>query len=213
MARKPRSVGWTKKRTAEFAQALATLEISLEQLEDAPKMDHLFEAIGGREKAFEFLSFSEEGEVRTIFQLRRRLTPEQQRDVPMEAYALAAGMSPKRLFGFISQELMDQSMKVSAMIAKMAHPELVQSTIEFASKASGFKDREALHKAVGFLPTPKNSFTVVHGDQHVSRAHVNMAVLPPLENVSRDLSKRFIDVVPAAPQLAAPVEDNEEEGE
>lgn len=211
MARKSGSVTWSKQRTAEYAEALGRLEITQDQLDFAPKMDHLFEAIGGREKAFEFLSFSEEGEVRTIFQLRARLTKSQKRDVPLEAYAIAAGMSPKRLFGFISQELMDQSMKMSAMIARLAHPELVQDSIKFASKPAGIKDREMIHKAVGFLPTPKNHFTVVNGDQHVSRAQVNMAVLPPLESVSRDLSQRFIDVAPVAPQLPAPAENDDED--
>jgi hypothetical protein len=185
--------------TAKAAVAGVTipiLEVTPEQLAAAPRIEHLLKPIGTRAAVFEYLSASEEPEVRAIFQLRQRLTEEQKNAVPIEAYALAVKISPKKLFGFIMQEVMDQSSKTVTMVAKLHHPAIIETTIKQAKKAAGVKDREMMHKALGFLPTPKNSVTVIHGDQNVNKNRVNLAVLPPLENVARDLTQRFIDLVP-----------------
>jgi len=177
-----------------LADAYDRLEITPEQVAASPRIDQLLAAVGSRTKIFDYLAASEEPEARVVFNLRSRLTRSQQLNVPLEAYAVAAKLSTKKLFGLIMQEVMDNSTKISAMLAKIHHPEVVQTSIKQAKKPSGIKDREMLHKAVGFLPTPKNAFTVVVGDQHINRNKVNVAVLPPLENVARDLNQRFIDL-------------------
>lgn len=197
--------------SVHYFSALNMLEITEEDLEDVAKIDDLFNEIGGREKAFEYLAFCEEPDALKIFQLRRRLDPDQRQQLPLEAYAVAAGITPKRLFCMISGEIMERSMKMSAMLAKLHHPEVVQQTIAVAMTKNGYKDREALHKAVGFLPTPKNSFTVVHGDQNINRTRLKVTVLPTLEEVARDLSSRFIDAVPTRTLPAAPPPEEEEE--
>ena len=184
--------------------AYPLLGVTVEQLQAQPRIGHLLSRVASIATIFDYLAGSEEPEVQAICHLRQQLTVNQQDTVPFEAYAVAMKMPTKKLFGLIMQEIMEQSTKLSALLAKMHHPEIVETSIEQAKKPAGIQDREMLHKAIGFLPTPKNSLTVVNGDQHINRNRVNVAVLPPLESVARDLNQRFIDLVPKKDVRAIP---------
>jgi len=188
-----------------LASAYALMEITAEQVANAPKIEHLFRRIGGRVAALRYLESSEEPEAEAIIKLCRKLPKYWVRQIPLEAYALAVKISTGRLFGLIAQELMDESEKVVELLTRARHPEVVQKTIQMALKPSGVKDRQMLHKATGFLPTPKNSFTLINNRAHIdTRSMTKVAVLPPIEMVARQLMESFREIVP--PQLPVPAE-------
>jgi hypothetical protein len=144
-----------------------------------------------------YLEGSEEPEAQAVIKLYRKMPKYWVRHVPLEAYAVAAKISPTKLFGLIAEEMMDEGQKTIELLTRASHPEVVQKTIQMALKPSGVKDREMIHRAIGFLPTPKNSCTVVNNRAHIdARSTANVAVLPPMEMFSRRLMQCFNDIAP-----------------
>ena len=188
---------------SRLASAYTVMEITAEEVANASRIEHLFRRIGGRVAALHYLENSEEPEAQAIVRLQRRMPASWLRDIPLEAYAVWAKISPKKLFGLIAQEMMDESEKVVELLTRVRHPDVVQGSIDVALKPGGVKDREMLHKAVGFLPTPKNSSTAINYRTHIA-ARANVAVLPPVETFARELMECFREIPP--PQLPVPAE-------
>ena len=176
----------------DFAsEALALLEVTQEQLDGVPKIEHMFRGIGGTPKVFEYLEGSEEPEARALLSFRARLTERHIAAVPFEAFCIAAGVTTKRMFGIISQEVMDQGEKMTKLLAKASHPQVVQATINNALMPFGEADRKMLHQNAGFVPVPRTSVTHFHGDVDARTQTQNIAVLPPVEDSVKRLNDRF----------------------
>lgn len=194
-------------------EAYAAMGITAEQVTASPRIEHLFKQIGGKAKVFEYLSGSEEPEARRACELYSILKGKHRKVVPFEAYCVAAKVSVKKMFGIISEEVMDQSSKVSTLLSAAKHPEVVEATIEGALQPHGQVDRKMLHLARGFVPVPKNNVTYVRGNLDQSTHQTaNIAVLPPVENTIKILSDRFNVGLPVPPALP-PVEDQIYEGD
>ena len=73
--------------------------------------------------------------------------------LPVEAFCLAAGVSPWRVLEGITVVAVRQGAQASAILAAVVHPSVVEKTVERALQDDGTKERMMLHKAVGFLPT------------------------------------------------------------
>lgn len=207
-----------KDTEAYCVEALILLDITQEQLDASPKIEHLFRGIGGTPKVMEYLSGSEEPEARLVLGLAAKLSGRQRQSVPFEAYCIAAGITTKKMFGVISAEVADQSDRAAALINKASRAEIMESTVSSAKTLLGVKDREMLHKANQFLPTPKNTFTVVNGTQiNDNRQQTAVAVLPPLEDGIRRSSNRFNEIIaervkalPAAVEEAELLDEEDE---
>lgn len=186
--------------------AYTLLCIEPHEVDSAPRISHLLKAAGIYSTVFDILSGSEEPEARKLVEMRARLNKRQARVVPFEAYCVAAEIAPKKAFGIISQETMDQCGQVSVLLAKAAHPKVVQATIESAITLDGVADRKMLHQHESFVPIPKTSITNIHGHQMIdARQQVqNIALLPPLEDVVTRMHDRFNDL---APPRALPTPD------
>jgi len=195
------------------ADGLARLRVTPGQLAEVPQIDHLFKPIGGRLKVLEYLAGSEEPEAQLITRMARELIPHQRRDVPFEAYCIAANVTTKKMFGIISQEVMEQSRMAVSLLSKARHVEVVQATIDAALHPLGVQDRRMLHQAEGFVPVPKNNITHIHGNVDARTQTANVAVLPPVEESVRRLSDRFNTgiEVQALPQISD--DDGGEDGD
>jgi hypothetical protein len=79
------------------------MEITAEEVANGPKIEHLCRRIGGRMAALRYLECSEELEAKAIVRLQRRMPASWVRDIPLEAYAVWAKISPKKLFGLIAR--------------------------------------------------------------------------------------------------------------
>jgi hypothetical protein len=83
-------------------------------------------------------------------------------------------------------------MHQAQMIAALAHPRVVEKTIERALTDEGIADRMALHKAMGFLPTPKGSQTIISIMQSAqANTAVQTVAAPPPEDTIRRLANRL----------------------
>lgn len=157
-----------------------------------------------------YLKCSEAPEARKIVDLYYSL-PKNQRDlIPIEGYCLAAGISTQLILELVTRTCATVSRQTSALIAAASHPAVVDKTVEMALTDDGIEDRQTLHKAVGFLPTPKGAQIAVNVAANAA-AHANAAAqtlivaAPPPEATIRRLSDRFNEarlVAGASPIIA-----------
>jgi len=92
--------------------------------------------------------------------------------LPLEAFALAAGIEIPALLGDILVALQRASANLVKVIALSAHPKLVRTRVAQALTPGGVADRNALDKALRFLPTPKGMTIVMAPDTHAEASGV-----------------------------------------
>lgn len=111
---------------------------------------------------------------------RLRMSPEQ--------ICEQSGVPQKVIFGVIAGQLWEIGYQQADMMLALKHPSIVAQAIKQAMKPGGFKDREALLKANGVIPIPKNNS--IHFHKHVSggaaargdSAEAPPAILPSFED-------------------------------
>lgn len=179
-----------------------------------PKIEPLLKQSGLLEKVWSYLETSADEIARLLVAQKYKLSNVSQRNsVPFEAYCVAAGIETKRALGIIISEVYSQNEQAALLMASAAQPSVVQATIDRAIEAGGSRERDMLLKHSGFVPVPKTSVTIVRGGHNVIGDQVNqVAVLPPIESVVRQVSDRFNErLLSSAPPIA--VMPELEEGE
>ena len=86
------------------------------------------------------------------------------------------------------------AMYQAQIIAALSHPRVVEKTIERALTDEGIADRMAFHKAMGFLPMPKGSQTIISIIQHAQTnvsAQAPVVSAPSPEETIRRATNRF----------------------
>jgi hypothetical protein len=138
-------------------EALRRLKIKPEQLESSPRITPMFKkAEGGLRAVLNAMRFSAADESIAAFLKKYDAIPAGDRGhVPWEAIALSAKIDLQRLTGAILFAMQAASVNTVKVIALSAHPLIMQKTIEFAQMPGGIKDRNTMHQALGFLPSPK----------------------------------------------------------
>jgi hypothetical protein len=123
--------------------------------------------------------------------------------IPLEAYCVAANVSPLSILAILTGEIVRLGAQASTIIAAINHPRVVQKSVEMALTDEGIEDRNLLSKATGFLPTPKGSQTLVQVNTNATAnaAAAPVTIAPPPEQTIRRLVDRFNDAreLPAAP--------------
>lgn len=144
---------------AYLSRFLTQYKIGKRQLENCPKIeDRLRKVIGGRLRAIETLKFSQHPDARKLLEFCQRIKFANREKVPFEAMCLAAGVDVVTIWGALILAARDVSRAESALITMTEHPDVVRATVDFAKGSLlASKDREMVHKAVGWLPTPKGS--------------------------------------------------------
>jgi hypothetical protein len=105
-------------------------------------------------RALDFLRFSEDPEARKVVDAYFSVPESYRRLLRPEAFCHAAGVSAWRVLEIIAGTAVRQGAQASAVIAAIAHPRVVEKTIDRALQDDGTRERMMLHKAVGFLSTP-----------------------------------------------------------
>lgn len=113
--------------------------------------------------------------------------------MPIEAYCLTADVPTMTILEILVGVVVRQGAQASTIIAAVNHPRVVQKTVEMALTDDGIEDRNTLHKAVGFLPTPKGAQTTIQVTQNANAAATAQAasLAPPPEATIRKLADRF----------------------
>ena len=158
-----------------------------------------------------YLSASEHPDARAILDARNSLPRYMANLLPIEAFCCKAGISPPRVLEMITVVAMRMGAQASTMLAALSHPEVVKRTIESALTDAGADERAILHKATGFLPTPKGAQTQISIPVNVSAASAATSTAqaasvsaPSPDNTIRRLSER-LNLRPAVSQPALPV--------
>jgi len=127
--------------------------------------------------------------------------------LPIEAFCLAANVSPLRILETITATIVRLGAQASTIIAAVNHPRVVEKSVEMALTDDGIEDRTLLAKAVGFLPTPKGSRVIVNASATAnSESTAQSAVVAPApENTIRRLVDRLNEARGILPTGAQPV--------
>ena len=155
-----------------------------------------------------YLKASASDAARKILDLYYSLPRDQRNLVPLEGYALAACELSTHVLDIITQSVAMFSRQQSAIIAAANHPSVVDKTVEMALTDEGIEDRNVLHKAMGFLPSPRGPSTIVNVAANASakaESSPQIAVVaPPPEQTIRRLVDRFNEGPRAALPAAMP---------
>lgn len=138
---------------------------------------------------------------------------EQQARGAADAVCEQIGLAPVDLLRIVADLTCRIAMYKAQIIAALSHPEVVAKTVDLALNAPKGKDRlaaqVALHKAMGFLPTPKASQTTIGVIMQNAQGN---ATAPPIveaprpEDTIRQLDRRFNESrrLPDTPALKPP---------
>ena len=87
----------------------------------------------------------------------RKISARDIKKLSFEAMCVRARVSPVEMLGAILMAAKSMKATESALTAILAHPGVVQATVDTAKVAgpAGYSDRRMLHEAVGFLPSKK----------------------------------------------------------
>lgn len=172
------------------------------------------------ESIFDVLETSDDPDARKVLEKYYSIPLTHRRSLEIEAFCVAAGVPTLRVLELIVGSIVHMNHRLSEAIANVASPAVVRKTVEMALTDEGTKDRELIHKATGFIPTPRGGPSVrvnVNQAQTQQAAAVASAVAAPRpEETIQRLVDRFNDARPAIfPQTvleasSVPVDDSEE---
>lgn len=77
--------------------------------------------------------------------------------VTISEICVAAGIRPIDLLGTATKAVFQYSQTASSLISSSHHPKITQKTINMAMEDGGWRDREMIHTAQGYLPLPKGA--------------------------------------------------------
>jgi hypothetical protein len=103
-------------------------------------------------RPLEYLRNSEDPDARKVVEAYYKVPESYRRLLRPEDFCHAAGVSPWQVLEFITVVVVRERAQVSAMLASLMLPRVVQKTVERALQDDGFRERRMMLKAVGFLP-------------------------------------------------------------
>jgi len=162
------------------------LGVTPEQVGAVRPLSLLVRKFGGRKsEAIGLLRSSEDSAARAFLEVYDDAPAASRKQLPLEAFCVAAGIPPRRLWEIIAGEKFERDAMVCAAIVGTNLPEIVEKTVEFAKKPGRWRDRMALLEATGFLPTPSR------GSQTMVTVQAEHNEWPPLRR--RSNPDRFND--------------------
>lgn len=139
-----------------------------------------------------YLAASEAEEARKVLAVRASIPAICSKALPIEAFCLAASVSPLRILEILTATCVRMGAQASTLIAAINHPRVVEKTVEMALTDAGTEDRATLHKHAGFLPIARGPQTTVNVNASASaNAAAQVVAAPPPEQTIRRLTDRF----------------------
>jgi hypothetical protein len=155
-----------------------------------------------------YLDSSADPEARKVLDVYYAMPRTLARILPVEAFCLSVAVSPLRILEILTATAVRLGAQASMLVAAVSHPRVTQKTVEMALTDEGTEDRATLHKATGFLPTPRGAQTNITIAQNASaqaNAQAASVTAPPPEATIRRMVNRFNDAR-GTPALPASVE-------
>jgi len=130
---------------------------------DAPQISPLLRQNGIKPaRLVEVLRCDTEPESLAFIQFWDSLAISARHDIGLEVAALAAGLTPRRLWELYHGATLMQAKESVAVMMAEALPAIMKRALSRAKTVKGDRDRERIMKAARILPTPKGSTTVIY---------------------------------------------------
>ena len=137
--------------------------VTAEQLADQPQVTPLLRQNGVKpSRLVEVLRCDTELESLAFVQFWDSLSSTARSDIGLEVAALAAGLTPRRLWELYHGATLMQAKESVAVMMAEALPAIMRRALSRAKTVKGDRDRERIMKAARILPTPKGSTTVIY---------------------------------------------------
>lgn len=150
-------------RNAEAAAVRITEAITKKVFEPKPleilpfesTLAYVFKGSGGKQTAVEAARMAQEDDPRLkkMVYAWDSATERDKTTIKLEDLCSAADITPDEFLGLIIPALWRRNLDIGKLIAAMAHPQVVEASIQAAKTQWGSLDRQMLHTASGFLPT------------------------------------------------------------
>ena len=140
------------------AELLRRLEVDEDEIAQHPKIASLLRENGvSLERLAEILRRDSSPESRAFVDVWDSLTAPSRSLAGIEAIALSAQITPRRLYELFAGAAMMQSRESVALTIALNLPAVMRTTVKEAKTAKGHCAREHLYKASQVLPTPQGS--------------------------------------------------------
>lgn len=207
-----------KIRPEDYAQYGITPEDVAAQPSITPQINRMYAALRRQgtsmpRNIIAYLRASDSPEARKVLKIYDMVQPHQ-RHFPIEFFCVVAEVSTLSLLGKLAESVVRMGATLDTVIGAAMHPQVVEKTVEMALRDEGIEDRTILHKATGFLPSPKGAQTTIHLTQNAT-AQVAEFRAPSPEQTIRRLVDRFHaergTALPpsSASEIPSPVEEKE----
>jgi hypothetical protein len=113
-------------------------------------------------RPLDLLEWSDDPEARKVLQKYRSVPKTYQKLLPVEAYCLAAGVSPWKVLEVVAAVAVRNGAQAAVVLAAVWGPSVVMANIRRALTDKGIRDRELFFKATGLLPI--RAFSDLTGD-------------------------------------------------
>lgn len=154
---KPKNVPFPDSRDRK-TDALRRAGVKREDLIGVPQISHILKhAEHGLAQVIDALRGYDEEDAQDFIEKYDSLSPSDRARLSIEEICVAAGVKTLDLLGCATKALVLESQTVSSIIAATSHYRVVNKTVKMALEDGGHRDREMLHTATGFLPSPKGS--------------------------------------------------------
>lgn len=216
-------------------EAITLLGLTPEQVDAQPLITPVLRKVKILEDVPEYLRISDEPDARCFMGVFDGLPKNRRRDAPLEAVAIAAGLTTTRLFELIAGAVFTQSRYEAALLAAASHPKVVAKSIEKALEEplkieredgsvawlpakSGLADRKMLHLQAGFIPVPKTQIVSLPGVKSIdARTQTAVSILPAVESsvqrLADRLGERLLEAPSDRPEIVESEDDEETEDE
>lgn len=150
-----------------------------------------------------YLALTDHADARKVLSAYNSLSSSLQRVTPIEAYCVAASVSPLLVLDMLVAAVSRSGALAAAVVAAANQPRVVQKSVEMALTSEGILDRQLLARATGFLPSPRGSQINIHtsASANAQSAAVTPASAPAPEQTNRRLAERLSELrgLPPAP--------------
>lgn len=184
----------TPRKISTQERIQSELGITREKMREQVKVSHNFQYIeGGEAMVIEYLRASDDDDVRKFLDVYDNVDTDKRDFLSFEEFCAAADVSSAKLFGKLMEVTVTQSNQTSAIMAAVAHPMVLKTTIAMAQTPAGHRERKLLHTASGLLPSPKGSQTSITVNQAnvTAKSGDSMSDLPPFDQDIRDFGERL----------------------
>lgn len=182
-------------------------------LDPAPEPNYTIcnyiQSIRGSKKGFiDYARLCDDDEIKKVVDLWDSLTANEKICLQINDLCVAASVSWPYLVGRVNQVMWECGKEETHARMAQYHPLVVEKTIKYAMAKDGYRDREMLHRAAGFLPIPKGA-TIINKFQPqtipsqlptVNDEPIDVDELPPFERDSMQLQKAVRGELPPAPE-------------